>query len=46
MVLEGAVASGCQYIVTHNIKDFRRSIELKVQAITPADFLKILRSKS
>lgn len=46
MVLECAVASGSQYIVTHNIKDFRRSPELKVQAITPGRFLNILRSKS
>ena len=43
MVLECAVASGSQYIVTHNIKDFRRVPELKVQAITPAVFLKLLR---
>lgn len=43
MVLECAAASGSQYIVTHNVKDFRRAPELKVQAITPADFLKLLR---
>ena len=46
MVLEGAVASGSQYIVTHNVKDFKRAQELKVNAITPADFLTLLRSKS
>jgi hypothetical protein len=44
MVLECAVASGSQYIVTHNIKDFRRVPELMVQAITPADFLTLLRN--
>jgi len=44
MVLECAVASGSQFIVTHNIKDFRRVEELNVQAITPADFLNLLRS--
>lgn len=44
MVLECAAASGSQYIVTHNVKDFRRAPELKVQAITPADFLKLLRN--
>lgn len=43
MVLECAVASGSQYIVTHNLKDFRRVPELNVQAVTPADFLKLLR---
>lgn len=44
MVLECAVASGSSYIVTHNVKDFRRVSELNVQAITPADFLKRLRT--
>jgi putative PIN family toxin of toxin-antitoxin system len=44
MVLECAVASGCEFIVTHNVKDFRRVEELNVRAITPADFLNRLRS--
>jgi putative PIN family toxin of toxin-antitoxin system len=46
MVVECAVASRCQYIVTHNVKDFKRTTELQVQAITPAEFLTILRSTS
>ena len=46
MVLECAVASGSRYIVTHNLKDFRRAPELKVSAITPAEFLTLLRSAS
>ena len=46
MVLECAVASGSEFIVTHNVKVFRRVEELNVQAITPADFLKLLRSPS
>ena len=46
MVLECAVASSSQYIVTHNVKDFKRAPELKVNAITPAEFLTLLRSKS
>jgi len=46
MVLECAVASGSEFIVTHNVKDFRRAEELKVQAITPAAFLNLLRSPS
>ena len=45
MVLECAIASGSQYIVTHNIRDFRRVEQLNVQAITPGDFLKLLRTK-
>lgn len=44
MVLECAVASGSQYIVTRNVRDFRRVQELKLQAITPADFLTLLRT--
>lgn len=46
MVLECAVASGSQSIVTHNVKDFKRAPELMVNAITPAEFLTLLRSKS
>ena len=45
MIVECAVASGCEYIVTHNVKDFRRVEELKVQAITPAALLNLLRRK-
>jgi putative PIN family toxin of toxin-antitoxin system len=44
MVLECAVASGSQFIVTHNVRDFRHAQELKVQAIKPAEFLNLLRS--
>jgi len=43
-VVECAVASGSQFIVTHNIKDFRRVEELKLQAVKPADFLNLLRT--
>ena len=43
MVLECAVAAGCSYIVTHNIKDFRRTEQLGVKAITPGQFLQILK---
>lgn len=45
MVLECAVASGSEFIVTHNVKDFRRVGELNVKAITPGEFLRRLRSK-
>ena len=46
MVMECAASSGSRFIVTHNVKDFRRAAELKVAAITPADFLRKLRSTS
>ncbi|MDZ7939087.1 MAG: putative toxin-antitoxin system toxin component, PIN family [Rhodoferax sp.] len=45
MVLECAVAAGCQYIVTHNVKDFRRSEQLGVAAISPGDFLQLLKEQ-
>ena len=45
MVLECAVAAGCSYIVTHNIKDFRRSEQLGVKALTPGEFLQLLKEK-
>ena len=43
MVLECAVASSSRYIVTHNVKDFKRCTALNVEAITPAEFLTLLR---
>jgi predicted nucleic acid-binding protein len=46
MVLECAVASASRFIVTHNVKDFGRTKSLNVEAITPANFLKLLRSAS
>ena len=46
MVLECAVASGSQYIITHHVKDFKRATELNVSALTPAEFLTLLRSTS
>jgi predicted nucleic acid-binding protein len=45
MVLELAFAAGCPYIVTHNVKDFHGSEQLGVTAITPRDFLELIRSK-
>ena len=45
MVLECAVAAGCPFIVTHNVKDFRRTESLGVTAVTPGQFLKILKEK-
>ncbi len=44
MVLELAFAAGCPYIVTHNVKDFHGSEELGIKAITPSDFLNVIRS--
>lgn len=46
MLLELAFAAACTYIVTHNVKDFRASEQLGITAITPRDFLKLVRHNS
>jgi putative PIN family toxin of toxin-antitoxin system len=43
MVLELAVNANCQYIVTHNVRDFRGTEIYDVEAITPGQFLELLR---
>jgi putative PIN family toxin of toxin-antitoxin system len=43
MVLELAFAAGCQHIITHNVADFRDSIQLGITAITPRQFLDFVR---
>lgn len=45
MVLELAVASQTKYIVTHNVRDFQ-NLNFDIQAITPSDFLKLIRNQS
>jgi putative PIN family toxin of toxin-antitoxin system len=45
MLLELAVAAGCRHIVTHNVGDFRSSERLGVTAMTPRDFLHLIRPK-
>lgn len=46
MVLECAVAASASIIVTHNVKDFKRTASLGVQAMPPNDFLDLIRSKT
>jgi len=43
LVLELAVSAKCEYIVTHNISDFRGSGKFGIQAITPKEFLQVIR---
>jgi predicted nucleic acid-binding protein len=45
MVLELAVAAGCRYIVTHNVKDFHGVEQFGVSVIVPRDFLKLIRRR-
>lgn len=40
MVLEVAVSAGAEFIVTHNIKDFKGSEQFGIQAVTPGWFVK------
>ena len=43
LVLELAVSAKCEYIVTHNIKDFRGTEKFSIRALTPKEFLQIIR---
>lgn len=43
LILELAVTARCQYIVTHNVSDFKEIEKFGVQAITPREFLQIIR---
>jgi predicted nucleic acid-binding protein len=43
LILELAVTAGCEYIVTHNISDFKSVDRFGIQAITPREFLQIIR---
>lgn len=45
MVLELAVTSDSQYIVTHNLKDFSNIDTFGVKAITPGKFLHLLNGE-
>jgi putative PIN family toxin of toxin-antitoxin system len=45
LVLELAFAANCRHIVTHNVKDFHGSEQLGITAVTPRDFLKLIRTK-
>ena len=43
MVLELAFAAGCEYIITHNVQHFRGSESLGAVALSPRQFLELLR---
>lgn len=42
MVLELAVAAGCNFIITHNKKDFKNIEDFGMQAISPVEFLQMI----
>ena len=43
LILELAVAAGCRYIITHNLRDFRGVEQWRIAAVTPGDFLKLMK---
>jgi putative PIN family toxin of toxin-antitoxin system len=46
MVLELAVAAGCRYIVTFNMKDFVGTEQFGIEAIRPKELLKKIGAKT
>lgn len=42
MVLEVAVEAGCEFIVTHNLRDFAGSERFHVRPVSPGEFLRLL----
>ncbi len=45
LILELAFAARCRYIITHNVADFRGSEQLGITALSPRDFLRLIRSQ-
>ncbi len=43
MILELAIASNAEYIITFNIKDFRNIELFGIEAVRPKDFLELVR---
>jgi predicted nucleic acid-binding protein len=41
-VLELAVAAGCDFIVTHNIRHFQAARRFGIRAVTPGEFLRTM----
>ena len=39
MVLEAAANGGCNFVVTHNVRDFTGSQNLGISATTPGEFM-------
>lgn len=42
LILELAVSAQCDYIVTHNLSDFKGIEKFGIKAITPREFLQII----
>jgi putative PIN family toxin of toxin-antitoxin system len=46
MAMELAFAAGCRHIVTHNVTDFYGAEQLGVTALSPGEFLNLIRNKT
>jgi putative PIN family toxin of toxin-antitoxin system len=46
MVLEVAVEGRCEFIVTHNLRDFVGAEKFGIRAVTPRTFLRLLEDRS
>lgn len=42
LFLELAISASCEYIVTHNLRDFKGTEKFGAKAITPKEFLQII----
>src|SRR5882724_11618818 len=45
MVARLVVGSGCDYLVTHNVRHFRLLADLNVRVVTPREFLAIIKGE-
>ena len=45
MILELGVQSNSDFIITHNVKHFKKVKGFRIKAITPSEFLRILRQE-
>lgn len=43
LILELAVTARCEYIVTYNVSDFKGVDKFGIKAVTPKEFLQIIR---
>jgi predicted nucleic acid-binding protein len=49
LFVELALVSNAKYVITNNIKDFTKDVQLKFtdfEVVTPADFVKIWRKEN
>jgi putative PIN family toxin of toxin-antitoxin system len=46
LILELAISAQCDYIVTHNIADFKGTNQFGIKAVTPQEFLKLIGEAS